>query len=61
MAMMRGRCGLWDWNMASGRVYWSRAMYEMLGYVPQDALLSISQITAIINPNDANFLILLKN
>ncbi|MGF7156777.1 PAS domain-containing sensor histidine kinase [Bartonella heixiaziensis] len=55
MAMMRGRCGLWDWNMASGRVYWSRAMYEMLGYVPQDALLSISQITAIINPNDANF------
>ncbi|VEJ45109.1 ATP-binding protein [Bartonella vinsonii] len=55
MAMMRGRCGLWDWNMASGRVYWSRAIYEMLGYVPQDALLSISQITAIINPNDANF------
>ncbi|WP_375634187.1 MULTISPECIES: ATP-binding protein [unclassified Bartonella] len=55
MAMMRGRCGLWDWNMASGRVYWSRAMYEMLGYVPQDALLSISQISAIINPNDANF------
>lgn len=55
MAMMRGRCGLWDWNMASGRVYWSRAMYEMLGYVPQDALLSISQITTIIDPNDANF------
>ncbi|CAF25902.1 PAS domain-containing sensor histidine kinase [Bartonella quintana] len=55
MAMMRGRCGLWDWNMASGRVYWSRAMYEMLGYVPQDALLSISQITGIISPNDANF------
>ncbi|MCZ2203840.1 PAS domain-containing sensor histidine kinase [Bartonella sp. A05] len=55
MAMMRGRCGLWDWNMASGRVYWSRAMYEMLGYVPQNALLSISQITAIINPTDANF------
>ncbi|WP_273720489.1 MULTISPECIES: ATP-binding protein [unclassified Bartonella] len=55
MAMMRGRCGLWDWNMASGRVYWSQAIYEMLGYVPQDALLSISQITAIINPNDANF------
>ncbi|EJF75245.1 PAS domain-containing protein [Bartonella alsatica] len=55
MAMMRGRCGLWDWNMASGRVYWSKAIYEMLGYVPQDALLSIAQITAIINPNDANF------
>ncbi|WP_455482305.1 ATP-binding protein [Bartonella sp. B35(2025)] len=55
MAMMRGRCGLWDWNIASGRVYWSRAMYEMLGYVPQDALLSISQIATVINPNDTNF------
>ncbi|KEG19954.1 sensor histidine kinase [Bartonella bacilliformis] len=55
MAMMRGRCGLWDWNMASGRIYWSRAMYEMLGYVPQDSLLSISQITAIINSTDINF------
>ncbi|WP_208435180.1 sensor histidine kinase [Bartonella phoceensis] len=55
MAMIRGHCGLWDWNMASGRVYWSRAIYEMLGYVPQDALLSISQITAIIDPNDTNF------
>lgn len=54
MAMMRGRCGLWDWNMASGRVYWSRSMYEMLGYKPQDALLSISQITSIINPADAD-------
>lgn len=54
MAMMRGRCGLWDWNMASGRVYWSRSMYEMLGYKPQDGLLSISQITSIINPADAD-------
>ncbi|WP_412057748.1 PAS domain-containing sensor histidine kinase [Bartonella sp. DGB2] len=54
MAMARGRCGLWDWNIASGRVYWSRSMYEMLGYVPQDALLSIAQVAEIINPNDAD-------
>lgn len=54
MAMMRGRCGLWDWNMASGRVYWSRSMYEMLGYKPQESLLSISEINAIINPADAD-------
>ena len=54
MAMMRGRCGLWDWNMASGRVYWSRSMYEMLGFKPKDALLSIFEITSIINPADAD-------
>lgn len=54
MAMMRGRCGLWDWNMASGRVYWSRSMYEMLGYASQESLLSIAQITNIIDPADAD-------
>lgn len=51
-AMVRGRCGLWDWDMARGRIYWSRSMYEMLGYRPYDALLSISEIASIIDPAD---------
>lgn len=54
MAMMRGRCGLWDWNMASGRIYWSRSMYEMLGYKPQENLLSVAEINSIIDPVDAD-------
>jgi len=51
-AMVRGRCGLWDWDMARGRIYWSRSMYEMLGYRPYDALLSISEVASIIDPAD---------
>ena len=33
-ALLRGRCGLWDWDMGRGRMFWSRSMYEMLGYEP---------------------------
>ncbi|WP_204283235.1 hypothetical protein, partial [Klebsiella pneumoniae] len=43
-ALARGRCGLWDWDMARGRVYWSRSMYEMLGYEAYDAILSLGDI-----------------
>ncbi|TGV73715.1 PAS domain-containing sensor histidine kinase, partial [Mesorhizobium sp. M2D.F.Ca.ET.145.01.1.1] len=31
MALVRGRCGLWDWDMVRGKMYWSRSMYDMLG------------------------------
>jgi len=51
-AMVRGRCGLWNWNMARGRIYWSRSMYEMLGYRPCEALLSVAEVAAIIEPCD---------
>ncbi|WP_244421559.1 hypothetical protein [Allomesorhizobium alhagi] len=34
LALVRGRCGLWDWDMVRGKMYWSRSMYDMLGYKP---------------------------
>ena len=30
-ALNRGRCGLWDWDLASGRVFWSQSMFDILG------------------------------
>ena len=54
LALARGRCGLWDWDMARGRMYWSRSMYEMLGYEPSDAMLSFGAIAEIIHPNDGS-------
>ena len=27
-ALSRGRCGLWDWDLARGRIYWSDSMYQ---------------------------------
>ncbi|MCC0030321.1 MAG: PAS domain-containing protein [Brucellaceae bacterium] len=51
-ALVRGRCGLWDWDMGRGRVFWSRSMFEMLGYEPCDDLLAFGTIQKIIHPND---------
>ncbi len=52
LALVRGRCGLWDWDMARGRMYWSRSMYEMLGYQPRDTMLSFGDVDDIIHPDD---------
>ena len=54
MALVRGRCGLWDWDMARGKMYWSRSMYDMLGYEPCEAMLSFGEVDAIIHPEDGN-------
>jgi len=48
-AMACGRCGLWDWDIERGRIYWSYSMYEMLGYKPASALLSIEEVAKIFS------------
>ncbi|WP_315919483.1 PAS domain-containing sensor histidine kinase [Mesorhizobium sp. SP-1A] len=54
MALVRGRCGLWDWDMVRGRMYWSRSMYDMLGYEPCENMLSFGEVDEIIHPDDGN-------
>ncbi len=54
MALVRGRCGLWDWDMVRGKMYWSPSMYDMLGYEPCDAMLSFGEVDRIIHPDDGN-------
>jgi len=54
MALVRGRCGLWDWDMVRGKMYWSRSMYEMLGYQPCDEMLSFGEVDNIIHHEDGN-------
>ena len=43
-ALNRGRCGLWDWDIGRGRIYWSDSMYELLGYERQDEFLSFGEV-----------------
>ena len=54
LALVRGRCGLWDWDMVRGRMYWSRSMYDMLGYAPSEAMLSFGAVAEIIHPDDGD-------
>ncbi|CCV05601.1 Sensor protein [Mesorhizobium metallidurans STM 2683] len=54
MALVRGRCGLWDWDMVRGKMYWSRSMYDMLGYEPCNTMLSFGEVDEIIHPEDGD-------
>ncbi|MEG9884497.1 MAG: ATP-binding protein [Hyphomicrobiales bacterium] len=51
-ALDRGRCGLWDWDIARGHVFWSRSMFDILGLKPRDELLSYAEIAERLHPDD---------
>ena len=51
-ALSRGRCGLWDWDIARGSLHWSDSMYEMLGYQRNSEFLAFGEINALIHPDD---------
>ena len=49
-ALSRGRCGLWDWDLARGRLYWSSSMYEILGLDASRDYLSFGDVNALVHP-----------
>src|SRR6266567_427671 len=51
-ALNRGRCGLWDWDLARGRIFWSQSMFEILGLDTKDDLLSFGDVNALVHPDD---------
>ena len=51
-ALSRGRCGLWDWDLARGRIFWSASMYEMLGMAIETDYLSVGDVDALVHPQD---------
>jgi two-component system, cell cycle sensor histidine kinase PleC len=51
-ALNRGRCGLWDWDLARGRIFWSHSMFAILGLRPKESLLSFGEVSALIHPED---------
>ena len=51
-ALNRGRCGLWDWDLARGRIFWSHSMFAILGLKPRDELLSFGEVNALVHPED---------
>jgi two-component system cell cycle sensor histidine kinase PleC len=54
MALSRGRCGLWDWDIARGTLYWSDSMYEMLGYERTSEFMSFGEINRLVHPDDGD-------
>src|SRR5205814_6280519 len=51
-ALNRGRCGLWDWDLARGRIFWSHSMFDILGLDAKDDLLAFGDVSALVHPAD---------
>ncbi len=54
-ALRRGHCGLWDWDLARGRIFWSGSMFEMLGGDEKDQVLSIGDVSRLLHPDEDHF------
>lgn len=51
-ALMRGGCGLWDWDLSRGQFYWSKSMFELLGMEPRDEIVGFSEVSELVHPED---------
>ncbi|MGJ5815531.1 PAS domain S-box protein [Paludibaculum fermentans] len=45
--------GVWDWNLESGKVYYSRRWKEILGYRDEEVSDSLDEWTSRLHPEDA--------
>ena len=51
-ALNRGRCGLWDWDLSRGRIFWSHSMFEMLGLENRSDLLTFGEVNSLVKSDD---------
>ena len=54
VALNRGHCGLWDWDLARGRINWSNSMFEMLRQPMRQGSLSIGEVNEMLHPADVD-------
>ncbi|BCH60223.1 histidine kinase [Agrobacterium vitis] len=53
-ALSRGRCGLWDFDLASRKLVWSRSMFDILGLPPSNEPLGFADAARLMHPDDGN-------
>src|SRR5437868_7784865 len=55
-ALNRGRCGLWDWDLSRGRIFWSASMFTLLGLDSRNDLLTFGEVNALVKSDDIDLL-----
>jgi two-component system cell cycle sensor histidine kinase PleC len=60
-ALARGRCGLLDWDLSRGRMFWSRSMFDILGMEARDALIGFGEVSRLIHPDDGDLMALAES
>ncbi|MEM9734578.1 MAG: ATP-binding protein [Pseudomonadota bacterium] len=57
-ALLRGHCGLWDWDLSRGSIVWSSSMYDMLGLQTSDEALGFGDLSQMMHPEDPDMIAL---
>jgi len=57
-ALNRGRCGLWDWDLSRGRIFWSQSMFELLGLEGRSDLLTFGEVNALVMSDDIDLFVI---
>ncbi len=52
LALNRGRCGLWTWDLERGRIVWSASMFEILALGERCSHWSIADLQTLMHPED---------
>ncbi len=52
LAMEATEDALWDWNVSTGKAYFSPRWYTMLGYEPNELPMDFESFTKIVHPDD---------
>jgi len=52
MAMDATRDGIWDWDIRTNQLFWSRQLFRILGYIPGEIQASIETFNRVLHPDD---------
>ena len=52
LALNRGRCGLWTWDLESGRIHWSASMFDLLEIDERPSHWTIGELQRLVHPDD---------
>jgi two-component system cell cycle sensor histidine kinase PleC len=52
LALNRGRCGLWTWDLASGRIHWSASMFDLLELEERPSHWTVADLQRLMHPED---------
>ncbi|MFM8748166.1 MAG: PAS-domain containing protein, partial [Aestuariivirga sp.] len=51
-ALDRGQCGMWDWDIDKGVIFWSRSMFDILGMPVKGDYLTFAEAVSRIHEQD---------
>jgi len=54
LALNRGRCGLWTWDLRAGRIVWSPSMFDVLDLAERSGPWTIADLQALMHPEDGS-------